>query len=172
MAGPETRRESAAKTPYRIVFVCSGNICRSPTAEVVMRSLIDQAGLGELIDVRSAGMGDWHVGEQADPRTLTAMRNRGYDGSAHRARQFEREWFDHFDSVIALDTGHLRALQRIAPERQRDKVRLLLSFDPQAGSSDVPDPYYGGKQGFDDVLAMIERACRAMFDELRRDLAA
>ena len=161
-----------AKTPYRIVFVCSGNICRSPTAEVVMRSLIDHAGLGDRIDVRSAGMGDWHVGEQADPRTLTAMRNRGYDGSTHRARQFEREWFEHFDSVIALDTSHLRALQRIAPERHRDKVRLLLSFDPQAASADVPDPYYGGKQGFDDVLVMIEQACQAMLDELRRDLAA
>lgn len=137
-----------------------------------MRSLVDAAGLAGLIDISSAGMGDWHVGERADPRSLTAMRNRGYDGSAHRARQFEREWFDTFDSVVALDTGHLRALQRLASERQRDKVRLLTSFDPQATSTDVPDPYYGGAQGFDDVLMMIERACRAMLDELRRELAA
>lgn len=137
-----------------------------------MRALIDAQGLGDRIQVSSAGMGDWHVGEHADPRSLTAMRNHGYDGSTHRARQFEREWLDSFDSVVALDTGHLRALQRMATDRQRDKVRLLSSFDPQSTVTDVPDPYYGGAQGFDDVLTTIERACRAMLAELRRSIAA
>jgi protein-tyrosine phosphatase len=100
------------------------------------------------------------------------MRSRGYDGSSHRARQFEREWLDSFNAVIALDTSHLRALQRIASDRQREKVRLLTSFDPEATTTDVPDPYYGSAQGFDDVLAMIERACRAMLADLRREIAA
>ena len=155
---------------YRLVFVCLGNICRSPMAEVVMRSLVDQAGLTERVEVASAGTGDWHVGERADPRTVQILADRGYDGSAHRARQFEPDWFDRYDLVVALDAANLADLRRMAPPDRRDEVRLLRSYDASAGTDvadlDVPDPYYGGSDGFGEALAMVERACHGLLDEV------
>jgi protein-tyrosine phosphatase len=155
---------------YRIVFVCLGNICRSPMAEVVMRSLIDRADLADRISVSSAGTGDWHVGERADPRTLEILAARGYDGSQHRARQFEADWFDQYDLIVALDARNLADLRRMAPVDRRDDVRLLRAHDPvvgsQSGDLDVPDPYYGGPDGFGDALTMVERACRGLLDDV------
>ncbi|HEU5035242.1 MAG TPA: low molecular weight protein-tyrosine-phosphatase [Mycobacteriales bacterium] len=156
--------------PYRIVFVCLGNICRSPIAEIVMRRLVRTAGLEDRIAVESGGTGDWHLGEPADPRTLDVLRRNGYDGSAHRARQFTPQWFDEHDLVVAMDDSNLTALRRMAPPDARDKIRLLLSFDPDAAQSEVPDPYYGGADGFDDVLAMIEQACRALLEQVKTEL--
>jgi protein-tyrosine phosphatase len=154
----------------RICFVCSGNICRSPSAEIVMRALLDGEGLTEDVDVCSAGVGDWHVGEGADPRSLEVLAARGYDGSRHRARQFSASWFDDHDFVIAMDRSHLRDLQRTAGSEQAAKVRLLTSFGPHPTGVDVPDPYYGGPTGFTDVLDLIEESCRALLDDIRPQL--
>ena len=159
---------------YRIVFVCLGNICRSPMAEVVMRSLVEQAGLAERVEISSAGTGDWHVGERADPRTVEILATRGYDGSQHRARQFEDDWFDRHDLVVALDSRNLADLRRMAPPDRRDDVRLLRSYAAEVGSAgadlDVPDPYYGGADGFGDALTMVEQACQGLLGDLRAHL--
>ncbi len=154
--------------PYRVLFVCTGNICRSPMAEVVFRWFADQSGLGDRVVSASAGTGDWHVGEPADARTLEALARRDFDGSHHRARRFTRTDFARFDLIVALDRSHERVLGNWAPEQaDRDKLALLLSFDPQAdGVLDVPDPYYGDAGMFDEVLAMIESASRALFRQL------
>src|SRR6476619_6997511 len=126
-SNPAGSGKMAAVSPYRIAFVCLGNICRSPIAKVVMRSLVDEAGLGDRVQVASAGTGDWHVGRRADERTLDVLTSHGYDGSRHRARQFEKDWFDDDDLVLALDRSNLADLQALAAPDQVDKVQLLLS---------------------------------------------
>jgi protein-tyrosine phosphatase len=150
----------------RIVFVCMGNICRSPTAEGVMRRLVEEEGLDVEID--SAGTGAWHVGEPPDSRAKVAARRRGVtlEGAA---RQIRPDDFERFDLVIALDRSNLRELLAIAPDEEAaEKVRLLREFDPAAdGDLDVPDPYYGGDNGFETVLDMVEASCRGLIDELR-----
>ena len=157
---------------YRLCFVCSGNICRSPIAEVVMRRLADEAGLSGVVEVDSAGTGDWHVGGPADPRAVRALRDGGYDGRAHRARVFEPGWLDDRDLVLALDRGHLRELRTMARiDAQRDRVRLLRSFDPTAPEgAEVADPYYGDARDFAAVLEQVERACRGLLDAVARAL--
>jgi protein-tyrosine phosphatase len=153
---------------FRICMVCTGNICRSPMAEVVMRDLVEAAGLSDRVVVTSAGTGEWHVGEHADPRTVAALHDRGFDGSTHRARQFDPAWFESLDLVVALDRSHERVLRSWArSDDDRQKIRLLLSFDQEyAGRSDVPDPYYSDAAMFDSVLAMVEHSCRALFRQL------
>jgi protein-tyrosine phosphatase len=156
-----------ADAPFRVVFVCSGNICRSPMADVVFRHLADAAGLGTRVASTSAGTGDWHVGERADHRTLAALERLGYDGSAHRARQFQYSDFERNDLVIALDRSHERVLRGWARDDDAaDKIALLQSFVPDADTLDVPDPYYAGPPMFDEVLGMIERGSRALFRQL------
>ncbi len=155
-------------TPFRIIFVCTGNNCRSPMAEVTLRDLITRSGLGRLITTSSAGTGDWHVGEPADSRTITALAKRGYDGSHHRARQFDPLWFADLDLVVVLDRTQERIVRNWAStDHDRTKVHLLLSFDKeQSGIQDVPDPYYSDDALFDSVLGMIERANHALFKQL------
>lgn len=153
--------------PFRAVFMCTGNICRSPMAEVVFRDLAERAGLADRVLSTSAGTGDWHVGERADGRTLAALSRRGYDGSTHRARQFSVEAFHDNDLVVALDRSHERVLRQWAHDPgHRDRISLLLSFDPSAPGPDVPDPYYADDGMFDHVLGMIESASRALFRQL------
>jgi len=157
---------------YRICFVCTGNICRSPMAEAVMRRLLDDAGLAGQVDVDSAGTDDWHVGDRADHRAVAALREAGYDGTGHRARVFDRRWLAERDLVVALDRGHLRELHALAGDTGAgDRVRLLRSFAGSAEgvSLDVADPYYGGREDFAAVLAQVEEACRALVDRLVRD---
>jgi protein-tyrosine phosphatase len=149
----------------RLIFVCSGNICRSPSAEVVMRALLREEGHDQVVEVSSAGLGDWHVGEGIDRRSLAALTTRGYDGDRHRARQFEPEWFADHDLVVAMDASHRRDLRELAPPDARERVVLLMSF--AGDDADVPDPYYGGPDGFSDVLEMIERGCRGLLDAIR-----
>jgi protein-tyrosine phosphatase len=155
---------------YRVCFVCTGNICRSPMAESVFRARVAEAGLDGLIEVDSAGTGGWHEGDPADPRTAAVLEEHGYD-SAHTARQFRASWFARLDLVVALDEGHLRALRRLAPtERDAAKVRLLRSYDPAAHDAlDVPDPYYGGTEGFEECLAMVEAASGGLLDAVRQE---
>jgi protein-tyrosine phosphatase len=146
----------------RVVFVCTGNICRSPSAEAVLRKLVADEGLADLIQLGSAGTGGWHVGDDADPRTLKALRARGYD-LRHSARQFRPSWFDEHELVVALDKSHRTDLKRMRPGVD---VHLLREWDPE-GEGDVPDPYYGGSDGFEEVLDMVERSCEGMLEELR-----
>lgn len=158
---------ASAAQPFRVVFVCTGNICRSPMAEVVFRWFAESVGCGDRVESSSAGTGDWHLGERADPRTLTALERRGYDGTRHRARHFRGRDFARNDLVVALDRGHERILREWArDESDADKIALLLSFDPSQSGVDVPDPYYAGPGMFDEVLGMIESACRALFRQL------
>jgi protein-tyrosine phosphatase len=158
---------ASAAEPFRVVFVCSGNICRSPMADVVFRSFADRAHLSTRVSSSSAGTGDWHVGERADQRTLDALARRGYDGSRHRARQFTSTDFDRSDLVVALDHSHERVLRGWARhDTDADKIALLMSFDTGAKTLDVPDPYYGSPAMFDEVLGMIEGAGRALFRQL------
>lgn len=153
--------------PFRVIFVCTGNICRSPMAEVVLRALAAQRGLAARLLSRSAGTGDWHLGERADQRTLQALSRQGYDGSMHRAKQFSAASFAENDLIVALDRTHERILRAWAPTADdKGKVMLLRAFEPHAPSMDVPDPYYAGEAMFDSVLAMIESATRGLFSQL------
>ncbi len=156
---------------FRICFVCTGNICRSPMAEVVFRDLVERHGYETEIAVASAGTGDWHVGEQADERTIAALASRDYDGMEHRARQFDPAWFDRLDLVIVFDRGQERIIRSWAPtEADRGKVALLLSFDHDQPAHDVPDPYYSDSALFDTVLRSIEHASEALFRQIQPGL--
>jgi protein-tyrosine phosphatase len=152
---------------YRVTFVCTGNICRSPMAEWVLRHHAEEEGLD--VEVDSSGTGGWHVGDDADHRTVQALRRAGYR-SAHTARRFEPAWFGAYDLIIALDEGHLRALRSMAPDgAARARIRLLREFDPDAGGDlDVPDPYYGGRADFEHVLVLVEAAVPGLLDEIRK----
>jgi protein-tyrosine phosphatase len=164
--------------PYRVCFVCTGNICRSPMAEAVFRALVDRAGLGDRVELDSAGTGGWHVGDGADPRALRALAQGGYDGGSHRARQFDPGWFAERDLVVALDGGHLRELRRLRDAARVDtQIRLLRSFDPavtgrHGGDLDVADPYYGGGSAFVAVLTQVERACEGLLAHVQAELVA
>lgn len=158
----------------RVCFVCTGNICRSPMAEQVFRARLGDAGLAGLVEVDSAGTDGWHEGDGADHRTVSVLESGGY-ATAHTARQFRADWFASRDLVIALDAGHLRRLRRLAPTpEEAAKVRLLRSFDPglPAGADlDVPDPYYGGVDGFEECLTMCEAASEGLLETVRLELA-
>ncbi|MDX2677127.1 low molecular weight protein-tyrosine-phosphatase [Streptomyces sp. NY05-11A] len=156
---------------YRVCFVCTGNICRSPMAESVFRACVADVGLDGLVEVDSAGTGDWHEGENADPRTLSVLEQRGY-ALDHTARRFEPAWFARLDLVLALDSSHLNALRLLAPtEEDAAKVRLLRSFDPAACDDlDIPDPYYGGWDGFEECLEMVEEASAGLLAAVRADV--
>jgi protein-tyrosine phosphatase len=151
-----------------ILFVCMGNICRSPTAEGVMRALVRDAGLEDRIELDSAGTGGWHAGEPPDGRAAEAAGRRGI-ALAGAARQVTSEDFERFDLLVAMDRSNLRDLLAIAPDEDAaEKVRLLREFDPAAdGDLDVPDPYYGGDRGFETVLDQVQAACRSLLAELR-----
>ncbi|MFG2998087.1 low molecular weight protein-tyrosine-phosphatase [Streptomyces sp. NPDC048340] len=154
---------------YRVCFVCTGNICRSPMAESVFRARVAEAGLDHLVEVDSAGTGGWHEGDGADARTAAVLEAAGYEQD-HRARQFRSSWFADLDLVIALDAGHLRDLRALAPTpHDAAKVRLLRSYDPAvpAAGADVPDPYYGSLDGFEECLALVEAASNGLLAAVR-----
>jgi protein-tyrosine phosphatase len=151
-----------------------GNICRSPTAEFVMRARLADAGLADRVVVDSAGTAAWHVGKGADERSVATMAAHGYDGTAHVARQFDPGWFASRDLIVAMDNKNLQSLKWLAPAQKSPKLVRLRSFDPasRGGDLDVPDPYYGGPSGFDDVLAMVEAACVGLVAHVRAALDA
>jgi protein-tyrosine phosphatase len=170
-----TRPSLPAQSNYRILFVCLGNICRSPTAEGVMRHKLREAGLAEDVDVESAGTGGWHIGHPPDERATAAARNRGI-ALESRAQRFAADHFDDFDLIVAMDAQNLADMRSLAPHAAAEgKLTMLREFDPlaaEAGDLDVPDPYYGGDDGFEDVLDMVERACDGLIEEIRRTRAA
>jgi protein-tyrosine phosphatase len=159
----------------RLLFVCLGNICRSPTAEGAMRTLVREAGLQEQIEIDSAGTGSWHVGSVPDERATAAAAGRGVvlEGSARRVRL---EDFDDFDLILAMDSANLSDLRALAPDgERRAKVRLLREFDPAsegADDLDVPDPYYGDGDGFERVLDHVQAACAGLLAQIRADMPA
>ena len=152
----------------KILFVCLGNICRSPTAEGVFRALAAREAPDLKLEIDSAGTAGYHVGEAPDRRTREAAARRGYDLSMLRARAVQPRDFEHFDLILAMDRENLRALERASPEQTRDRLRLFLEFAPAAGVSEVPDPYYSGLNGFEHVLDLIEAASHGLIEHLRR----
>jgi protein-tyrosine phosphatase len=151
-----------------ILMICMGNICRSPTAEGVFRHLARKAGALDQLVIDSAGTHDYHIGKEPDPRAQEAARRRGYDLSGLRARQVSDRDFMEYDYILAMDQENLASLKRRCPPEHQHKVRLYLSFSTQYSNQEVPDPYYGGRQGFDQVLDMVEDAARGLLEELRR----
>jgi protein-tyrosine phosphatase len=157
---------------YRVAVVCLGNICRSPMADVVVNALLDEAGLRDDVEVTSAGTGTWHVGEPMDARAAAVLTRAGYDASTHRARHFDADWHDH-DLILVMDHANLADVLADLPPDRHDRVRLFRSFDPEVGAGvgpadvpGVPDPYYGGPDGFDEVLTVVERTAQRLVREL------
>jgi protein-tyrosine phosphatase len=156
---------------YRIALVCLGNICRSPIADVVLNAQLEEAGLTDEIEVTSCGTGTWHIGEPMDSRAAAVLTGSGYDASRHRARHFGADWHDH-DLILVMDHANLADVLAELPPDRHDRVRLFRSHDPEISATDpddvpdVPDPYYGGPEGFDDVLAIVERTARQLVREL------
>ncbi|KJZ35849.1 MULTISPECIES: low molecular weight protein-tyrosine-phosphatase [Pseudomonas] len=150
----------------RVLFVCLGNICRSPTAEGVLRHKLREAGLADQIEVASAGTGDWHVGKAPDKRSQAAAKLRGYDLSAQRAQQVTRADFATYDLILAMDNSNLRHLKSLQPAKGKAELDLFLRRY-QSELDEVPDPYYDGDQGFEQVLDLIERASDLLVIELK-----
>jgi len=151
-----------------VALVCLGNICRSPMADVVLTERIDEAGLAGRVTVASCGTGDWHVGQPMDERAAATLRANDYDPSRHRARQFDAGWLETNDLVLAMDGTNLADVRRADPGASPERVRLFGDFDPVRPGGEVPDPYYGGPEGFEEVLAMIERTCAVLVASLQR----
>lgn len=154
----------------RVLFVCLGNICRSPTAHGVFQRCVDQAVLSDLIEVDSAGTAAYHIGNSPDPRSMMAARQRGYDLSSLRARQAIEEDFDQFDYILAMDHSNLTNLKRLQPNRFGGHLGLFLEFAEQFDEVEVPDPYYGGDEGFSHVLDLVEAASEGLLAQIRQEL--
>jgi protein-tyrosine phosphatase len=165
-------RPSARRLRTGILFVCMGNICRSPTAESVFREHAKRVGLLDGLLIESAGIGDWHVGQPPDQRAIVHARRRGYDLQALRARQVQREDFARFDWILAMDLRNLRDLKALKPPDYAGYLGLLLDFVPELGVREVPDPYFGAAEGFETVLELTERACAALLTHVQKKLGS
>jgi protein-tyrosine phosphatase len=156
------------KEKIRVLFVCMGNICRSPTAEAVFRARVEEAGLAQSILIDSAGTHDYHIGDAPDARTQRAARLRGYDMSVLRGRQVEVSDFNRFDYVLAMDQANLSILQRLRPRDTESHLGLFLEYAKRHDGREVPDPYYGGADGFERVLDMVEDAADGLLGHIRQ----
>jgi protein-tyrosine phosphatase len=152
---------------YRIALVCLGNICRSPMAHVVLEARLAEAGMSEVVAVTSAGTGGWHEGTPMDERAAATLAEAGYDASRHRARIFDASWHDDHDLVLVMDAANLRAVGGPG-----ERVAMFRDFDPDEPGGEVPDPYYGGAAGFEEVLRMVERTSTSLVSALTRQFAA
>ena len=155
----------------RVLFVCTGNICRSPTAEGVFRAVVERAGLADRIVVDSAGTHGYHVGEPPDARATAHAKRRGYDLSSLRARRVKPDDFERFDLILACDRGHHGILRRLADKAARERLAMFLDYAPGLGFDEIPDPYYGDPQDFEHVLDIVERASEGLLAALRQKLA-
>jgi low molecular weight protein-tyrosine phosphatase len=165
-AAPSSQSEPEP-APQRVLFVCMGNICRSPTAEGVLRKLVAESTPALAVEVDSAGTHAYHVGEPPDPRAQRAAARRGVEIGRGRARRVLAEDFERFDWLLAMDQTNYELLHEMSPVEQRSRIRLFLEFAPQLGRSDVPDPYYGGANGFEHVLDLVEEAAAGFLVFLR-----
>jgi protein-tyrosine phosphatase len=157
--------------PFRVLFVCTGNICRSPLAEAIFTHYVREDGLQDRFTIDSAGLDGWHEGEPADPRTCAIGTAHGIDVPSI-ARRFASADFDRFDLILAMDRGHFAALRSRAPAAQRDKVHLMRDYDdPAHHGQDVPDPYYGGPAGFESMYRMLAVCCRNLLQSLKSSAA-
>lgn len=157
----------------KVLFVCLGNICRSPTAHGVFEAMVESRGLSDQVSIDSCGTGGWHVGESPDKRATAHARRRGYELSHLRARQIQPRDFYEFDYILAMDEANLRELDLICPSDAKVIPQLFLSFgDPATckGETEVPDPYYGGEQGFEHVLDLVESACEGLLEDIQMRL--
>lgn len=152
-----------------VLFVCTGNICRSPTAEGVFRKLVEDRGVAHQFVIDSAGTHDYHVGAAPDKRAIAAAQRRGVDLSAQRARQVTHEDFTRFDWVLVMDDHNYELLATDCPPAHRRKIRLFMEYAPNTGRRAVPDPYYGGVNAFEEVLDLVEQAAEGLLDELLKD---
>jgi protein-tyrosine phosphatase len=151
----------------RVLFVCSGNICRSPLGEAIFRNLVEEAELGGHFEIDSAGTHGWHEGEPADPRARRVGRKRGVEVTSI-ARAVGSRDFERFDVILAMDRGHLRELRARCPAPFRDRIRLMREYeDPGGRDPDVPDPYYSGEEAFEEVFEVLDNCCRGLLEELR-----
>lgn len=164
--------------PYRVAVVCLGNICRSPIAHVVLDAKLREAGLDDRVEVSSSGTGGWHEGEPMDPRAAAVLSDAGLDPTRHRARTFTIDWYAEHDLILVMDASNRADVLELAPSvAEQASVRMFRSFDPEANDPeannpdlDVPDPWYGGDQGFRDVLAMIERTSDVLVEHLAQQV--
>lgn len=158
---------ASTSDPIKLLFVCLGNICRSPLAEGVFRDQVRRAGLEDYFEIDSSGTGNWHVGDGADRRMQQTARGHGVSLDEHRATQFAREDLARYDHIFVMDKSNLRdVLAQDVEDRHNGKVRLFREFDPEPGDYQVPDPYYGGDQGFENVYRIVERTARTILDRL------
>ncbi|MCO6453378.1 MAG: low molecular weight phosphotyrosine protein phosphatase [Caldilineales bacterium] len=157
---------STQNKPVRVLFVCLGNICRSPTAQAVFEYKVRAAGLEGAIEIDSAGTSAYHIGEQPDRRAQLTARRRGIDMSGQRSRQVSRIDCERFDYILAMDSDNLYDLRRLCSPEQSHKLARFLDFAPQAGIRDVPDPYYGGSSGFENVFDLIEMAADGLLADI------
>lgn len=161
----ERNDKDTKRPPVRVLMVCLGNICRSPTAEAIFRHRVEQRGLSGYIEVDSAGTSDWHVGDPPDTRSIDAARRRNYDLGPLRARQATAADFHHFDYILAMDHANRRDLLAICPPGQENRLTLFLSHGSSV-TEEVPDPYHDGQEGFENVLDLIEDACDHLIDRI------
>jgi protein-tyrosine phosphatase len=153
-------------TRHRILFVCLGNICRSPMAEGVFRRLVANRGLSDRFEIDSAGLGDWHIGQTPDQRAQAAAARRGIDISTQNARQLRHDDFSRFDLILAMDNSNHADLRRLSPKHVHGKIRHFLDFATHTGTRDVPDPFFGEAEGFDQALDLIEEAAEGLLNAL------
>ena len=163
--------EAAGMVTHRVLFICLGNICRSPMAEGVFRRVVEKEGLIDRFEIDSAGLGDWHVGQAPDTRAQAAAKSRGMDISRQCARQVADQDFAWFDLLLVMDRSNYAELKRRAPADGRAKIHHFLDFAPQMGTKDVPDPFFGGAEGFDHALDLIEEAANGLLASLVGDEA-
>lgn len=154
---------------YKICFVCLGNICRSPTAEGIFQHLVNERGLEDYFEVDSAGTSAYHIGESADERSQRTAENHGISLDS-RARRFKAADLDHFDLILAMDNQNLKNVQELANKKQLEKVGQMRDFDPHPENGEVPDPYQGGPEGFENVFQIVKRSCEQLLDELEKHI--
>jgi len=151
-----------------VMFVCLGNICRSPTAHGVFAALVDRVGLHDSISIESSGTSGWHIGESPDSRSSQAALQRGYDLSNLKGRAFSAEDFNHYDYILTMDRANLKAVQALRPAGYVGELALFLDFSSSQQVTEVPDPYYGGAKGFDTVLDLVEDGCAGLLNHIKQ----